>query len=221
MKLTIFAATGGIGRQVLQQAIAAGHEVTVVVRNPDKLGQPASTVRVDLEHPEPGALEAAVSGADAVLSALGPTRRAEDGITSRGTSAIIAAMTAAGTRRLVIVSVAGIMTVASPDRPHPPKRDPGQGRLVRWVLSPIARLFLGRHYADLALTEDLLRRSGLTWTAIRVPLLTDTPRTGRYRTAVEQSVSGGQRIARADAADLMLRVIDEPDTYGRGISIAY
>jgi uncharacterized protein YbjT (DUF2867 family) len=37
MKLTIFAATGGIGRQALEQAVAAGHDVTAVVRNPKKL----------------------------------------------------------------------------------------------------------------------------------------------------------------------------------------
>jgi uncharacterized protein YbjT (DUF2867 family) len=221
MRLTIFAATGGIGQQLLQEALAAGHEVTAVVRSPDKLGRPVTAVRADLEHPDPEVLQAAVAGADAVLSALGPTRRAEDGIASRGTRAIVSAMQAAGARRLVIVSVAGIMTVPSPDRPHPPKRDPGQSRFVRWVLSPIARLFLGRHYADVALTESLLRSSGLDWTAIRVPLLTDEPGTGRYRTAIEQSVPGGRRIARADAADLMLRVVDQPETYGLGVSIAY
>ena len=37
MKLTIVAATGGIGRQILQQAVAAGHDVTAVVRNPAKI----------------------------------------------------------------------------------------------------------------------------------------------------------------------------------------
>ena len=221
MKLTIFAATGGIGRQILHQALAAGHDVTVVVRNPDKLSENVRTVRADLENPDPQALKSAVTGADAILSALGPTRRAEDGVTSRGTQAIVSAMKAAGTRRLVIVSVAGIMTMPSPNRPNPPKRDPGQSRAVRWILSPIAKLFLGKHYADVALTEDLLRASGLDWTAVRVPLLTDKPRTGHYRTAIEQSVPGGSRIARADAADLMLRVIDEKETIGFGICIAY
>lgn len=221
MQLTIFAATGGIGQHIMQQAIAHGNEVTAVVRNPDKLTHPVTAIRCDLEHPDPQVLKTAIHGADAVLSALGPTRRAEDGITSRGTRAIVSAMQASGTRRLVIVSVAGILTMPSPDRPDPPKRDPGQSWSVRWILSPIAKIFLGRHYADVALTEDLLRRSGLDWTAVRVPLLTDTPHTGRYRTAVEQSVPAGKRIARADAADLMLRVIDQPETIGLGISIAY
>src|SRR5262249_33199341 len=72
MKLTIFAATGGVGRQLLEQAVAAGHDVTAVVRSPEKLsGQPVRVVRADMASPDPAALEAAVAGADAVLSGLG------------------------------------------------------------------------------------------------------------------------------------------------------
>jgi uncharacterized protein YbjT (DUF2867 family) len=51
MKLTIFAATGGIGRLVLEQAVAAGHDVTAVVRNPKKLSRPVRLVRADLASP--------------------------------------------------------------------------------------------------------------------------------------------------------------------------
>jgi putative NADH-flavin reductase len=72
MKLTVIAATGGIGRQLLEQAVAAGHDVTAVVRNPSKLA--ATSVRVitaDLAAPDPEALRPAVEGADAVLSGLG------------------------------------------------------------------------------------------------------------------------------------------------------
>jgi len=71
MKLTIVAATGGIGRQVLDQATAAGHEVTAVVRSPKMLPPDVSTIAVDLAAADPAALEYAFSGADAVLSGLG------------------------------------------------------------------------------------------------------------------------------------------------------
>ena len=64
MKLTIFAATGGIGRQALEQAVAAGHDVTAVVRNPQKLSPGVRAVRADLAAPDPAALESAVGGAD-------------------------------------------------------------------------------------------------------------------------------------------------------------
>jgi len=76
MKLTSFAATGGIGRQALEQAVADGHDVTAVVRNPSKLsGEAVGIVTADLAAADPAVLESAVAGADAVLSGLGPRRR--------------------------------------------------------------------------------------------------------------------------------------------------
>jgi len=126
MKLTIFAATGGIGRQLLEQAIAAGHDVTAVVRSPEKLsGGAVRVVQADLAAPDPAALESAVSGADAVLSGLGPRSNADAGIAARGTAAIVAAMQASHVRRIVVVSAAPVGTVPSPGRPRPPRHDPG------------------------------------------------------------------------------------------------
>jgi putative NADH-flavin reductase len=80
MKLTIFAATGRIGRQLLQQGVAAGHEVTAVVRNPAKLSAGVRAVTSDLSAPDPAALESAVNGADAVLSGLGARSLSEAGV---------------------------------------------------------------------------------------------------------------------------------------------
>jgi uncharacterized protein YbjT (DUF2867 family) len=98
MKLTIFAATGGIGRQLLTQALAAGHDVTAVVRNPATLPAEVRVVTADLTTAGPAALEPAVAGADAVLSGLGPRSRADAGVASRGTLAIVEAMRATGVR---------------------------------------------------------------------------------------------------------------------------
>ena len=85
MKLTIFAASGGIGRQVLEQALAAGHDVTAVVRNPKKLTREEEELRIvsaDLAAADPAVLESAVAGADAVLSGLGAQKASEAGIAS-------------------------------------------------------------------------------------------------------------------------------------------
>src|SRR3954463_1076399 len=118
MRLVIFAATGGIGRHLLEQALAAGHDVTAVVRNPRDLPAGARVVTADLAHPDPAALAAAVQGADAVLSGLGPRNpRADAGITSRGTRAIVTAMHAGHVRRVVVVSAAPVGTVPSPGNP--------------------------------------------------------------------------------------------------------
>ncbi len=225
MKLTIFAATGGIGRHVVEQAVAAGHEVTAVVRDPKKLSEPVRqkvrTITADLAAPDLGALESAVAGADAVLSGLGPRTLSEAGITSRGTGVIVEAMKAADVRRIVVVSAAPIGTVPSPGRPNPPKHDPGEGFFMRNLLSPMIKTVLRKHYADLALMEDILRDSGLDWTVMRPPRLTDKPLSRTYRSAYGQNLRGGLTISRADVADLMLRVLEQPESINQAIGIAY
>lgn len=222
MKLTIIAATGGIGRHLLAQAEAAGHDVTAVVRNPRKL--PATQARVvtaDLAVEDPTALRSAVAGADAVLSGLGPQARSDTDIASRGTRAVVAAMREVGVRRILVVSAAPIGTVPSPLRPDPPRRDPGDGFLLRHLAYPLVKRILRDPYAGLARMEDLLRESDLDWTVVRPPRLTDKPMTGTYRTAYGQNLRRGVRISRADAAHYLLSVVDQPETFGQTVGIAY
>ena len=221
MKLTIFAATGGIGRQLLEQAVAAGHDVTAVARNPRNL--PATQARVvtaDLAAADAAVLQSAVGGADAVLSALGARTKADTGVAARGTRAITEAMRASGVRRLIVVSAAPIGTVPSPGRPHPPRHDPGDGFVIRYLADPIIKRVLRAHYADLARMEDVLRDSDLDWTAIRPPRLTGKPVTGRYRTAYGQNIRGGAFVSRADVAHYMLRALDQPETFRQTVGIA-
>jgi uncharacterized protein YbjT (DUF2867 family) len=221
MKLTVFAATGGIGRQVLEQALAAGHDVTAVVRNPGSLPGPVRAVPVaDLATADPAALEPAVAGADAVLSGLGPRSRADAGVASRGTRAMVLAMRATGVRRVVAVSAAPVGTVASPGLPDPPRHDPGDGLATRHLVMPLLKGMLRDVYADLALMEDVLRDSGLDWTVVRPPRLTDRPLTGAYRTAPGRNLRRGFLVARADVAHLMLRVLGQPETVGQAIGVA-
>jgi len=221
MKLTIFAATGGIGRQLLEQAIAAGHDVTAVVRSPEKLsGGAVRVVQADLAAPDPAALESAVSGADAVLSGLGPRSNADAEIAARGTAAIVAAMQASHVRRIVVVSAAPVGTVPSPGRPRPPRHDPGDGFFMRHLFSHVAGALFGKVYTDLAQMEDVLRDSGLDWTVVRPPRLSSKPGTGRYRTAYGQNVRGGWIVPRADVAQLMLRAVGQPETIKQVIGVA-
>lgn len=221
MKLTIVAATGGIGRHLLGQAVDAGHDVTAVARNPRNL--PPVTVRAvtaDLAATDAAALRPAVEGSDAVLSALGPRTRTDAGVTARGTRIITEAMRAAGVRRVIAVSAAPIGTVPSPGSPHPPRHDPGDGFVVRYLADPILKRALREHYADLARMEDVLRDSGLDWTVVRPPRLTGKPVTGRYRTAYGQNIRRGLFVSRADVACYMLWAVDQPATFGQTVGIA-
>jgi uncharacterized protein YbjT (DUF2867 family) len=224
MRLTIFAATGGVGTHLLGQALAAGHEVTAVVRNPGKLadhaGQEVRVVTADLSAPDPAALKLAVEGADAVLSGFGPHGQADAGHTGTGTRAIADAMAAGGVRRIVAVSAAPVSTTPSPGRPSPPRHDPGDSPAMRYVAAPLGRLFLGKVFADLAVMEDVLRDSDLDWTVVRPPRLTDKPLTRTYRTAVDSNLKGGSTVPRADVAHLMLRCLDDPATIHHALGVA-
>ncbi len=219
MRLTVVAATGGIGRLLVSQALAAGHEVTAVARKPRDLPSGVRVVRVDLLQPDTDALAEGVRGADAVLSGLGPAGKQDAGIATTGTRAVIEAMWATAVKRIVVVSAAPVGTVAAPDIPHPPKRDPGDAFLLGAIVSPLIKKAFPTVYDDLAQMEYELRETTLEWTAIRPPKLTNARLTGKYRTALGRNVHGGNLVSRADVAHLMLAVLDRPETIGQTVGI--
>ncbi|MEU3506010.1 NAD(P)-binding oxidoreductase [Streptomyces hundungensis] len=210
MRLTVFGATGGIGRHVVQQALASGHEVTAVVRDPARFsvqGKGLEVFRADLTDPE--SLREAVAGRHAVLSGLGARKRSDAGITTRLTRSVLAAMEAEGTRRLVVVSAAPVGPEA-----------PGEGLLDRAMRSMISAV-LKDVYVDLAAMEAELAASATDWTSVRPPKLTDKPLTGTYRRVVGGTPKAARTIARADVAHAMLACVDDPATVKRGVGVAY
>src|SRR5262245_53751807 len=115
--LTIFGATGGTGRQLVDQALASGYEVTAVVRDPSGLQVQHPRLRV-LRHEvlDPDGLQEALSGAGAVLSALGQRSRKAAAICAPGTANIIKAMRAAAIRRLIVTSAAPVQEHGAGER---------------------------------------------------------------------------------------------------------
>ncbi|MFJ2908136.1 NAD(P)-dependent oxidoreductase [Streptomyces sp. NPDC087228] len=211
MRITVFGATGGVGQEIVRQAVAAGHEVTAVVRDPARLPVLLSDVQVHaaagLDDPE--ALREAVAGRDAVLSALGSRGRKADGVAERLTRSVLAAMEAEGVRRLLVVS-------AAPIGPRPAD-DPLVDRMVRKVVGAV----LKEVYADLTRMEAALAGSATDWTSVRPPKLTNGPLTGKYRTVIDGSPRGGRTISRADVAHAMLALTDDPAAVKQGVGVAY
>ncbi|MGW5292502.1 NAD(P)-dependent oxidoreductase [Streptomyces bacillaris] len=210
MRLTVFGATGGVGREIVGQALAAGHEVTAVVRDPDRLpdGLDRAALHGAVALDDTGAVRAAVAGRDAVLSGLGARGRRPDGIAERLTGRIVAAMEAEGARRLLVVSAVPVGPAAG---------DPLVDRLSRRAI----RAVLAEVYADLARMEAVLARSATDWTAVRPPRLTDGRRTGVYRRAVGGTPRSSRTISRADVAHAMLALIDDPAAVRTGVGVAY
>ncbi|MET7973996.1 NAD(P)H-binding protein [Streptomyces mirabilis] len=210
MKLTVFGATGGIGQEIVRQALDSGHQVTAVVRDPARLtvtGAGLEVFRADLTDPQ--ALRPAVAGRDAVLSGLGARTRKDAGIATRLTRTVLGAMEAEGVRRLLVVS-------AGPVGP-----DPEGAAFVDRAARGLVSLILKDVYADLAAMEGELARSATDWTVVRPPRLQNKPATGLYRTVVGGFPLKGRFIGRADVAHAMLAMINDPGTVKQGVGVAY
>jgi putative NADH-flavin reductase len=210
MKLTLLGATGGTGLQVLRQACAAGHDVVAVVRDTSRLptGLPGLTA-VTADVLDPSAIDEAVSGCDAVISAIGPRGRGPTTVCADSAAAAVTAMRRHGVRRLIVVSNSGMHT------------DDRDGPVTRWVAKPILVRVFADAYADMRRMEDLVVATDLDWTILRPPMLTDGAHTTRYRTEVGGNIRGGNRISRADLADRMLGCLTDPDTVRATVSVAY
>lgn len=213
MRLTVFGATGGTGRQLVRQALDAGHEVTAVVRDPARLPlREEETARlrvVTADVTDAAALTPLVAGRDAVLSALGATGNKTAGIASRGTRAILRAMADAGPRRYVGVSAAPVAEWGE-----------GENLFFRTVVVTLVRRALREVYEDLAVMEEAVRASGLDWTLVRPPKLTDGPATGTYQRAVGGNVPRSHSVSRADLAAAILAMVEDPETVKQGVGVA-
>jgi uncharacterized protein YbjT (DUF2867 family) len=212
MKLTVFGATGGIGGQVVRQALAAGHEVTAVVRAAGRfdVNHPALEVATVPGLTDPDVLRPALEDSDAAISGVGPRGRKDGPVASNTTRGILAAMEASGVGRLVAVSAVPVGPV--PD---------GESFVNRRILLPFIGAFARDVYVDLAEMEDEIRRSTTQWTIVRPPKLVNKPLTGNYRTVVGGNVPRGYSISRADVAHAMLAALDDPATLNQPIGIAY
>jgi putative NADH-flavin reductase len=208
MRITLFGATGGAGKHIFEQACAAGHQVTAVVRDRARLTHthPELTV-VEADVMDAAAIGAHVAGRDAVVSAIGSRDTKPTTVQADSTTSILKAMADAAVRRFLVVSNSGMVT-------------DGDGPVSKYVVKPILWRFLRNPWTDMGHMEEVVRASGLDWTIIRPPMLTDGPRTGRYRTAVDRNVRGGNRVSRADLADCLLRSLPDRDTIGTAIAVA-
>lgn len=214
MKLTIFGAAGGIGAEVVRQALDAGYEVTAVARHPEQIALRHERLEVVCgDALDPASVEAVINGSDAVVSCLGVTGTAarEKPVTlfSASMRNILQAMRKDGVRRLLCIS-ANPLTVGN-----------GDVLFDRVVLKPIVRAIFKATYADVARMEDEVRASDLDWTIMRPPRLTNRPRTDHYRVAFNRNLPRGRFISRADLASAMLKELGDPASSHAAVTVAY
>jgi putative NADH-flavin reductase len=196
MNIVVFGANGPTGRLVVEQADAAGHTVTAVTRHPESFPARGPLVRVvAADVHDSGAVESAVAGQDAVVSALGvPYSRDPVTVYSGGITHITRAMTRHGVRRLVGVTSTVLFGTPAP----------GENFLFRKVLEPGIARFMGRTvYDDMRRMEEIVRASGLDWTVLRPGGLFDAEAVSDYRTGTSRLP--GRYTARVDLARELVR----------------
>lgn len=140
MQITVFGATGGVGKELVKQGLQRGYAVTAVVREARRLPLTGPGLRVATiaALDDPGTLIPVIRGSDAVLSALGPRGRKDGPVVSSSIRAIVSAMDACSTRRFVGVSAAPVGPMAE-----------GESLVNRWVLLPVVKSIFRNVYTDL------------------------------------------------------------------------
>lgn len=200
MKISIFGATGALGRECLEQSLEAGHEVTVLARTPSKL--PADlrnridVVEGDGLNPDHVA-KALPAGTEGVLFAVGIDRKSPENLCTDVTRHILAAMPRAGARRLVWCG--GGSTLLEEDTVTFGAR----------FVELFASTFMGlRHRDKLQQLELLIRHREIDWIGVRPLQMRKGPRRAEYRLGFD-AFSGFSKISFADCAHAMLGMLTD------------
>lgn len=196
MRLTLIGATGGVGTQLLQAAREAGHEVTALVRDPERMPADGDVTLVTGDIRDGDAVLRAVQGAEAVLWAVGATRNSADQppIFEAGARNLVDAMHRSGVRRLVALSGAGITLTG--------ERKPLGGRVMGLIVRVVAR----NVYEAKRREYEVFAGSDLDWTLVRPPRVVEGPPTGRV--VIGDRLAGTQ-VTQGDLAAAMLQQLDD------------
>lgn len=208
LNILVLGATGGVGREVVKQALADNHNVTALVRDARRLPLVSDRLQVvqgDVTSEGP-TLSDIVRGQDAVISALGIGKSfAPHGLIERSALLVVRAMERHGVARLIHTSAFGVGTTYA-DIPMMPRL--------------FVRTLLRRVYRDKLKGDEGIQRSDLDWTIVYPAGLTDGPRTGRYRVGEHLALRGFPTVSRADVAEFLLRQVVDRTYVRKGVLIA-
>ncbi|MFC4099245.1 NAD(P)-dependent oxidoreductase [Paenibacillus xanthanilyticus] len=206
MNICLLGGTGRVGRELAARALEAGHTITALARDPQRMALQDEKLRICTGSAcDPGALRAAMAGADVVLSALNT-----DGgsVLSESAPLIAAAMQEAGIGRIIAIGTAGILNSRS---------EPG---LLRYQSTESKRK-LTRAAEEHHAFYRTLANSGLTWTIVCPTYLPDGEYTGVYRAERDYLPEGGVKISVPDTAEFAFRQIDSMEYANARVGLAY
>jgi putative NADH-flavin reductase len=217
MNIAIFGASGATGKLLTQRCLAAGYNVTALLRTPEKF---SLRDRVQVVQGSPfdlASVRQTIKDADAVLSALGAKSLRKEDVLERSVPQIIAAMQetisqSKPVRRIIVLGSAGALPSSLDKQPA----------WRRWVVQNIVyNTFLKWPVASQISQWNNLSHSNLDWTMVMPPMLTNGPARGSYRIDGDALPPNGSRISRADVADFMMQQIENPQWNKKGVYISW
>ena len=191
MRVLILGPTGRIGNLVMERALAAGHEVVGLARDPSRVEPHERLVLVGGDVQDAALVGEAVNGVDAVIATVGPRANtaSDEEALAVGMRHLVSAMEAASVRRLIALSGAAVDVSGD--------RKPAVDRIVSRVVRRLAQHVVTAKQREF----EIFAASDLDWTALRPPLVTDADPRG-YR--LDTLLRPGARVTRADVAQAVV-----------------
>ncbi len=205
MKIVLFGATGHTGKFILEEILNAGHEVTVLVRTPEKLQlhERLHIMKGDALKQED--VLQAVEGQDAVLSAISEGPAIQHKTQSTAVGNMIRAMQQSGVQRIIAMGAIGILQ-------H------NDQELIR------DQPFYDELYKPLSYehseVNEQLRKSGLRWTQVCPPNILAAPGDGQFVTKADYPASDKWEVNAGNIGLFMLQELDKNEYLGKRVGIA-
>jgi putative NADH-flavin reductase len=217
MNISIFGASGATGTILTQRCLAAGYQVTALLRAPEKFFL-SDRIRVIQGSPfDLADVSQTISGTDVVLSALGANSLKKEDVLERAVPQIIVAMQQTAVqpkpvRRIIVLGSAGALPSSLDKQPA----------WRRWIVQNIVyNTFLKWPVASQISQWQNLSHSNLDWTMVMPPMLSNAHARGTYRIDADALPRNGSRISREDVADFMMQQIDNPQWIRKGVYISW
>lgn len=197
MRIFVIGATGATGQQIVERGLTQGHDITALVRNPDKFEMQHNSLQVVQGDVLDRVSLDAMQQQDAVISSLGTRKISFEPVTllSEGTKNLVQAMEQHGIKRLICITGIG----AGDSKGH-------GGFFYDKLILP---LILRRIYDDKDRQETEIRQSNLNWTIVRPGGLTNDPAKGHYRVMTDLTGVTAGKISRSDVADFVLQQLTD------------
>lgn len=209
MDIAIFGASGRTGLPLLEQALAAGHHVTALVRTPAKIpfAHPQLTI-IQGDVGDRSAVEQTITPTtQVVVVLLAPSKSSPVDLLPRAAEHILTTMQQRHISRLIWMTGAGVP--APEDRPQLPDR------LIKFALKTLSGSILEQSEAAV----DKVRSSDREWVVVRAPMLIDGPRKHTLR-AGWVGVGTGIQLVRADGAAFILDQLSDATYVGKAPMIS-